>query len=161
MKEDEELGWRKRQKYVKRCKDSAWKRWKREYLTALRERHNMKCKTKQQEIEVGEVVMIKGEDKLRGMWKVGIICEVYPGKDNEIRGVQVKTSTGFLERPIQLLYPLELHCNDFRSSTKHANNKLKKLNVKAREFTPKRTASAIASVRIKDMVNQESGDDDT
>ena len=48
MIEDEEgdLSWRKRQKYVKRCKDAAWRRWQREYVTALRERHNMQDKSK-------------------------------------------------------------------------------------------------------------------
>ena len=156
--EDEELGWRKRQKYVKRCKDLAWKRWEREYLTALRERHNMKCKTNQQEIKVGDVVMIKGEDKRRGTWKVGIISEVYPGKDEEIRGVQVRTSTGILNRPIQLLYPLELHCDDIRSK-QQVGNKSKKLNVQAREFTPRRTAATIASLRIKDVANDDNEDE--
>ena len=120
----------------------------------------MKFKTKQQEIKVGDVVMIKGEDKQRGTWKVGIISEVYPVKDNEIRGVQVKTTTGFPDRPIQLLYPLELHCNDVRRNCNNENKVTKKLNVQAREFAPRRTASAIASVRIKDMVTQESGYDD-
>ena len=30
--------WTKRQRYLQRCKDNAWKRWKHEYLAALRER---------------------------------------------------------------------------------------------------------------------------
>ena len=31
---------RKRAKYVKKCKDNAWNRWKGEYLKSLRERLN-------------------------------------------------------------------------------------------------------------------------
>ena len=38
---EEDLSWRKRQKYVKICKDAAWRRWQREYVTALRKRHNI------------------------------------------------------------------------------------------------------------------------
>ena len=44
--EEEDLSCRKRQKYVKRCKDAAWRRWQREYVTALHERHNY-CKMQQ------------------------------------------------------------------------------------------------------------------
>ena len=33
---------KKRQRYIKRSKDEAWKRWNKEYLRSLRERHNMK-----------------------------------------------------------------------------------------------------------------------
>ena len=32
---------RKRAKYLRRCKDALWKRWTREYLRGLRERHNL------------------------------------------------------------------------------------------------------------------------
>ena len=32
----------KRQRYIKRCKNTAWNRWNKEYLRSLRERHNIK-----------------------------------------------------------------------------------------------------------------------
>ena len=38
--EDDRNSWKKCQKYIARCKDAAWRRWKREYLTALRERQH-------------------------------------------------------------------------------------------------------------------------
>ena len=37
---------KKRHKYIKRCKEAIWKRWKHVYLVALREKHNLKKKTK-------------------------------------------------------------------------------------------------------------------
>ena len=49
----------KRYKYVKRCKEALWKRWKHEYLLALREKRNLKNKDKTFRINVGDVVMIK------------------------------------------------------------------------------------------------------
>ena len=49
----------KRYKYVKRCKEALWKRWKHEYLLALREKRNLKNKGKTFRINVGDVVMIK------------------------------------------------------------------------------------------------------
>ena len=56
---------KKRQRYIKRCKDAAWNRWNKEYLRSLRERHNMKNNQRHMEIAIGDVVMIKGDDKHR------------------------------------------------------------------------------------------------
>ena len=43
-------------------------------------------------IDIWDVVMIKGEDKRRGKWKIGIVKESYQGKDQEIRSVKIKTA---------------------------------------------------------------------
>ena len=60
---------------------------------------------------VGDVVMIKDESKKRRKWKIAIISELFQDKDDQIRGARVKKPRGNLDRPIQLLYLLELHCN--------------------------------------------------
>ena len=44
--ESESEAIKKRHKYIKRCKEALWKRWKHEYLVALREKHNLKNKGK-------------------------------------------------------------------------------------------------------------------
>ena len=54
--------------------------------------------------------MIKGEEKNRGYWKIGIVNYLYIGKDNIIRFDQLGTRKTLIDRPIQLLYSLELHC---------------------------------------------------
>ena len=92
--EDERNSWKRRQKYIVRRKKAAWRRWRREYLTALRKRHDIAHKAKVLKIDVGDVVMIKGEDKRRGMWKIGVVKELYRGKDQEIRSAQIKTTKG-------------------------------------------------------------------
>ena len=117
-------------------------------------------------IDIGDVVMIKGEDKRRGKWKIGILKEIYRGKDQEIRSVQIKTAKGCLERPIQLLYPLELHCYEITSddtvsrteevpSNGDIESKPDELNVNTSEFRPKRTAAIIGSIKMNDMVANE------
>ena len=147
--EDDRKSWKKRQNYIVRCKDAVWRLWEREYMTASRERHNMTQKTKVVKIDIGDVVMMKGEDKRRGKWKIGIVKELYRGKDQEIRSVQIKTAKGCLEQPIQLLCPLEFHCNETTSdnavprteevpSNDYIQSKSDELNVNASKFQPKK-----------------------
>ena len=68
---------KKRQRYIKRCKIAAWNRWNKEYLRSLRERHNTKSNQRHMEIAIGDVVLIKGDDKRRGKWNIGIVEELY------------------------------------------------------------------------------------
>ena len=133
---------RTRFRYLKRCKDNIWSRWTNEYLKGLRERHIMKH-GKNTKVKIGEVVIIKSEEKNRGRWKIGIITDTFPGPDDVVRAVEIKTSKGILERPIQFLYPLELTC-DIQQETGTS------LNVNACEFRPsKRQAFEKAKSKIK------------
>ena len=53
---------RKQQKYVMKFKQTAWKRFHHEYLVAIRERHNLYHKKATSGIQVGDEVIIKGEE---------------------------------------------------------------------------------------------------
>ena len=102
---------KKRQRYIKRCKDAAWNRWNKEYLRSLRERHNMKNNQRHTEMTIGDVVLITRDDKHRGKWNISVVEELYEGNDNEIRAVKLCSRKTYIERPIQFLYPLELSCD--------------------------------------------------
>ena len=53
----------KRAKYVKKCKTSAWDRWKGEYLKSILERHNMGFrKESRPALAIRDVVIIKGKE---------------------------------------------------------------------------------------------------
>ena len=114
---------KRRAKYLLECKNKLWCRWKKEYMVALRGRHIMTHKTSKFQPEAGNAVLLKSENKNRGAWPLGIGEETYPGKDNVVRAVRVKTSTGSLERAEQHLYPMELHCD--------VNEKTQPLNPRA------------------------------
>ena len=86
---EETVPLRKRAKYIKKCKDTMWKRWTNEYLRGLRERHNLKHRRSSGTVEKGEVVIIKGDEKDRNQWKLGIVEEVLPGKDGVVRAVRL------------------------------------------------------------------------
>ena len=87
--EDDDEVIKKQQRYIKRCKRTAWKRWNKEYLYSLRERHNMKNKQKHMEIAIGDVALIKRHDKHREDWNIGIVEELYERHDNVIRAVKL------------------------------------------------------------------------
>ena len=44
-------------------------------------------------------------------WKIGFIENISMGKDNTIRSIRIPTEKNIIERTIQLLYPVELHCD--------------------------------------------------
>ncbi|XP_044174280.1 uncharacterized protein LOC122957901 [Acropora millepora] len=103
---------RKRAKHLKSCKDALWKRWTREYLAALRERHGRGKEGKLKSLKIGDVVIIHSEEKNRGQWPLRIVEQLYGGRDGVIRAVKLRTGKSILERLIQHLYPLELSCDD-------------------------------------------------
>ena len=53
------------------AKQHAWRRWQREYLHSLMESHQVK-RLDAHVPEVGEIVLILGEEKKRGRWKKGL-----------------------------------------------------------------------------------------
>ena len=69
---------RKRAKYLKTCKDNLWKRWQREYLTAVRERHNLTHKATKFQPQIGDVVIIKTDNKNRGTWPSSELWNLRP-----------------------------------------------------------------------------------
>ena len=109
------------------------------------------------EIANGDAVLKKGNDKHRGKWNVGIVEELYEGKDNVIRTVKLRSKKTYIKRPFQFLYPLELSCDTWRQKTVHQCSQ-QPLNVNASKFKPRRNATAIAEVRIRDAAEANKGE---
>ena len=70
---------RKRAKYLKQCKDTMWRRWTDDYLRGLREQHCLKHSESQSDIAVGDVMLVKDDERNRGKWKMGIVDELITG----------------------------------------------------------------------------------
>ncbi|XP_065904022.1 uncharacterized protein [Dysidea avara] len=81
-------------------------RWRKEYLTSLREVHRT-TGTTEQAVKIGDVVQIH-EDTPRSQWKLGVIEELLKGNNEFVRSVTVRTASGRTNRPIARLYPLEV-----------------------------------------------------
>ena len=138
---------KKRVKYLQSCKDKVWKRWTNEYLKSLRERHNMKHQSKEMKLRVGNVVVIKGDERNRAHWKTGIVDKLISRRDCVVEAVRLCAEISLLERAVQHLYPLELSF-DMKQSTV--------LNAEIKEFRPQRNAAAIANICMQDQLTQES-----
>jgi len=85
-----------------------WSRWKREYLTSLRETHNVSSGTNKERIKVGDVVIVH-EDVPRLKWQLAVVTELQQGKDNAVRSAIIRTVNGITSRPIVKLYLLEVN----------------------------------------------------
>ena len=138
---------KKRAKYLIECKNKLWRRWRKQYLIALRERHNVSHKQAKFQPKIGDLVIVQSESKNRGKWPLAIVKEMYPGKDGVVIAVRIKTANGTLERAVQYLYPLELNCNNA--------TKTQTLNPVAAEFQPrpKRDAATAAKMRIEQIAD--------
>ena len=97
---------------------------------------------------MGNVVLVKAEEKNRNRWPVGVVRQLYPGRDGVVREVLVDTAKSQLERPIQHLYPLELSCD-------RAGNCPPVLNPQADVLRPRREAAAVAANGIRAVALQE------
>ncbi|KAH8256294.1 hypothetical protein KR032_004134 [Drosophila birchii] len=75
-----------------------WKKWHQEYLTTLQQRP--KWTTSSPNISTGDVVLVKESNSPPASWHIARVLEAYPGKDNLVRAVKLKTPTGEMTRPI-------------------------------------------------------------
>ena len=104
----------RRVRHLNRSLDQFWTRWRKEYLLELREAHRQnRGHNKSSEVAIGDIVLVHSEDRPRGFWRLGRIKKHVTGRDGKVRGAIVQVSgkgrqATSLQRPIQLLYPLEV-----------------------------------------------------
>jgi len=90
-------------------------------------------------------VLIHDDIKKRNHWKMGVVKELYPGKDGIVREVSLRTSFGNdFVRPIEKLYPLEILEED--DEGKHTKDEGTE-----KPTRPHRLAAQRAMERIKDQ----------
>ena len=99
-------------------------------------------------------MLIKDDNKNRGKWNIGIVTDLYPGPDGEVRAVKLRVGNKVYEKVIEHLYPMELSCN-----LESLNQDEMELNTNAGEFKPRQTAATVANVWIRDQAEDESNED--
>ncbi|CAH2085266.1 unnamed protein product [Euphydryas editha] len=94
-------------RYLQKLRSDFRERFKTEYLTNLIQ----KSSESKRKIQIGEVVLIQTEEK-RIKWPLGLIIEIFEGRDGIGRTALLKTAFGYKTRPLQRLFPLEVQAVD-------------------------------------------------
>lgn len=89
---------RRRWRHVQYIADLFWRRWTKEYLPMMQERH--KWNRKKRNFTTGDVVLIVDNQAPRNSWPMGRIIKTMPDSKGFIRRVLLKTKTNELERPV-------------------------------------------------------------
>ena len=77
-----------------------WKRWSSEYLVSLRKSFQLHQHSRDLTVDV---VLVKEDGFGPTKWPLARVIEVYPGQDDKVRVVKVKTPTGTFTRPVSKL----------------------------------------------------------
>ena len=85
--------------------DVFWDIWKGKYLQSLMTRQ--KRKTRQRNFQAGDLVLLSEQHQPRREWTTGTVTETYPGKDELVRVVNIRTTSGKFKRAVHQLWLLE------------------------------------------------------
>ena len=80
---------RRRKRVVEIMLDHFWNRWRREYLTSLRETQRRTSKGHSLKIQLHDIVLVHEEKQPRHCWKLGRVVKLIPSDDGEIRGAEI------------------------------------------------------------------------
>ena len=144
--EEEELA--KFHRRLVKARQHAWTRLRKEYIHGLMESHRINRNTTPSP-EVGEIVLIVGEEKNRGRWMKGKVLRIVKGADGVVRGVVLLHKGNRLERPIQAIRPLEIRSAEKETIVKKEEEPTKEPN---RE---KRKAAADAQAKIRELAKDD------
>ena len=53
-------------------------------------------------------MLVQGETRHQLSWPIGVVKQIFPGRDGVVRAVEIKTSKGLLTHSIQRLHVLEI-----------------------------------------------------
>ena len=99
----EDLYARKRWRRVQHLANEFWQRWRKEYLSSLQSRQ--KWDKVRRNFQVGDVVLLRDDDKIRNHWPRGLVAEALPDSKGLVRTVTLRVpgSEALVTRPISKL----------------------------------------------------------
>ena len=95
------------QRRLQHDREHAWTRWSREYVRSLTEQHRVK-RSDAVIPGMGEIVVVVGEQKNRGIWMKENVLRHIKGRDSIVQGAVLLHKGHEIERPLELLCPLEI-----------------------------------------------------
>ncbi|XP_017468143.1 PREDICTED: uncharacterized protein LOC108360394 [Rhagoletis zephyria] len=87
--------------WLRRLHQQFWHRWSEEYLSTLQSRS--KWRRRVENIQVGDIVLVRHENLPPTHWRLGRITEVHLGSDGLARNATLMTAYGLCTRAVQKL----------------------------------------------------------
>ena len=106
---DREINSRKKWRQSQVIANQIHNRWLKEYLPTLTVRN--RWRTSGQMVSKGDLVLLADQSVPRGQWELARVVDTYPGEDNCVRVVKVKTAKSEYIRPVTKLCVLEENVN--------------------------------------------------
>ena len=91
---------------VKQMRDQFWRTWRSDYVLQLQQKR--KWQTSRDNLTEGDLVLIRSELLPPCKWELGRVIECFPGRENLVRVVKVKTAKSTYVRAITKLVLLPL-----------------------------------------------------
>ena len=85
--------------------DKFWEIWSSDYIRNLPPWRGAQGKC---DLREGSVVLVQDDQQPRLRWPLGVITQLFPGRDGVVRTVEVKTASGKLVRSIPRIHDLEI-----------------------------------------------------
>ena len=151
-----------RMKHLNCTLNHFWRRWRGEYLLQLRECHGYNWSGGAgREPHIG-VVLLRSDNKLRGLWKLARVQQVLRGKDGCVRGAVLQVPSGdsgsnIQGRPLQYLHLLEVDCKQADTMTDAAETDNGTMNIEMSPATQQECSLNDAS-RLKRAAMQKAND---
>ena len=138
-----------------------WEVWRSDYLQSLRERSIFTHRTWRRiprTPQIGEVVLVGSPPEIKGRtpkgaWRLGLIVELEPSADGQVRAAKVKLGSGnVVRRALNFLVPLEVRSNNVeadRSGTQTVGAPREKVRKQ-----PTRKAAVEGKKRLADLIDE-------
>lgn len=104
---DTYLAPRERWQMLQKLTQRLWRVWQRDYLHCLQQRG--RWFQGQDNLKIGDIVLIADQNLQTLEWRSGQVTALHPGEDGIVRVVTLRTSKGYLKRPVTKLCPLPIH----------------------------------------------------
>lgn len=85
--------------------DKFWTVWRNEYLRNLSPATKF---SKDENVTIGSLVLIREDNVPRLFWPIGVIRKVFQSKDSIVRSAEIETAKGIKVRAVQRLHCLEV-----------------------------------------------------
>ena len=82
--------------------DHFWARWRKEYVTYLRESQRYSFNPRSTTVSLDDIVIVFDEKEPRNFWRIGRVVKLIPSEiDDEIRGVEIMgKANAIIRRPV-------------------------------------------------------------